>query len=188
MDQPSADRSTPPGVKGLANLVEKITPWLFTVGSWMFGGLIAVGMVMISTLLTVGPVDRAVRWSIAAFACALPLNVAGIFLLRLFMDMNEIALDDVTLQAFKDAEFPDIETYFPAPQEKETLRKRRSRVALIYSMGIGALSIVLSLTGLVAALWHMAWWIGLLLLTMTLISTALVMAVMARSQKRVVTR
>src|SRR5581483_1452054 len=27
--------------KGLRNLVERISPWLFTVGSWVFGGLIA---------------------------------------------------------------------------------------------------------------------------------------------------
>ena len=41
------------GVKGLRNLLEKITPWLFAVGSWIFGGLIAFNLVAVSSLLTV---------------------------------------------------------------------------------------------------------------------------------------
>jgi hypothetical protein len=35
------------GVKGLRNLLEKITSWLFAVGSWIFGGLIAFNLVAV---------------------------------------------------------------------------------------------------------------------------------------------
>jgi len=34
------------------------------------------------------------------------LNVAGIVLLRLIKDVNEVGLDDLTLRAFQDAGFP----------------------------------------------------------------------------------
>jgi hypothetical protein len=157
-------------MKSLGNLVEKVTPWLLDVGSWIFGGLIAVNLVVIASLITVGPVDTAIRISIAALACALPMNVAGIVLLRLTKDATDIQLDDLTLRSFQDAGFPDIDAYFPAPQDRETLRKRRSKIVLMISLGIAALSVALTLAGLVAALWHMAWWIGVVLLATAVVS------------------
>jgi hypothetical protein len=168
-------------MKGLGNLVERITPWLFEVGSWIFGGLIAFNLVVISALITVRPVDAAILISVTVFACALPLNVAGIFLLRLIKDMKGIGVDDLTLQAFQDAGFPDIEAYFPPPRERESHHKRRATIALGYSLGIAAPSIALTLTGLVAALWHVAWWIGVVLLAMVILSIALVTVVIAHS-------
>ena len=69
--------------RGLRNVAERLTPWLVDVGSWIFGGLTAVNLVVISALITVGPVDAAIRTASAALAAALPLNVAGIILLRL---------------------------------------------------------------------------------------------------------
>jgi hypothetical protein len=168
-------------IQGLGNLIERITPWLFEVGSWIFGGLIAFNLVVIASLITVGPVDDIILVSITAFACALPLNVAGVFLLRMVKDMKEIAIDDLTLQAFQDAEFPDIEAYFPPAGERAVLYKRRSRVALRYALGIVLVSTALTLTGLVAAVWYMAWWVGVALLVMIILSTVLVMAVLAHS-------
>jgi hypothetical protein len=73
-------------MQGLGNLVERLSPWLFAVGNWICGGLTAFGLVAISALLTVGPVDRAVLISTTAFACSLPLNVSAIFLLRMVKD------------------------------------------------------------------------------------------------------
>lgn len=149
------DEQTARTSKGLRNLAETTLPWLTDVGSWIFGGLTAVNLVVISALITVGPVDAAIRMSTAALATALPLNVAGIVLLRLIRDMNDVGLNDLTLRAFQDASFPDIDAYFPPPREKATQHVRRSRVALLYSMGIAVMSIVLTLTGMTAAVWHM---------------------------------
>lgn len=103
--------------RGLRHLAEQTLPWLLDVGSWIFGGLIAVNLLVTSALITVGPVDEAIRTSTAALAAALPLNVAGILLLRLIKDVKELGLEDLTLRAFQDADFPDIEAYFPAPEE-----------------------------------------------------------------------
>jgi hypothetical protein len=167
---------------GLGNLVERITPWLFDVGSWIFGGLIAFHLVILASLITVGPADSAILISITAFACALPLNVAGVFLLRLVKDMKDIGLEDLTLQAFQHASFPDIEAYFPPPEQRALLHKRRAGVALRFALGIVLVSSALTLTGLVAALWYMAWWVGVALLAMVILSTGLVTAALATSQ------
>jgi len=78
---PPADAQSAPTFRGLRNLAEKTSPWLTDVGSWIFGGLTAVNLVVISALITVGPVDAAIRTSTAALTAALPLNVAGIILL-----------------------------------------------------------------------------------------------------------
>ena len=52
---------------------------------------------------------------------------------------------------------------------------------LRYSLGLAALSTALKLTGTVAALWHMAWWVGVELLAMTMISAVAVLAVLGAS-------
>ena len=147
---------------------------LFEVGDWVFGGLIAVNLVLISALITVGPADGAILVSITAFGCALPLDVAGISLLRLVKDMNDIGIEDLTLQSYKEAGFPDIEAYLPTAPEREERRKKRAVLALWFASGIAALSIVLTATGLVAALWHMAWWVGVVVLCVILLSPVVV--------------
>jgi hypothetical protein len=165
-------------MKSLGNLVEKVTPWLLDVGSWIFGGLMAVNLVVIASLITVGPVDSAIQVSMTALVCALPLNVAGIVLLRLTKDVSDIRLDDLTLRVFQEAGFPEIETYFPPPQQRAALQKRRSEIVLLFSLGIAALSVALTMTGLAAALWHMAWWMGVVLFSMSVVSGLLVLLAM----------
>jgi hypothetical protein len=136
--------------------------------------LTAINLVVISALITVGPVATAIKISTAALAAALPLNVAGILLLRLIKDLKEVGIDGLTLRAFQDAGFPHIDAYFPAPRERAIQHARRSRVALLYSMGIAALSIALTVTGIAAALWHLGQWIALVLVSSVVLSAALV--------------
>ena len=102
----SVDERSARTFEGLRNLVARVTPWLIDVGSWIFGGLTAINLVVISALITVGPVASAIKISTAALAAALPLNVAGILLLRLINDLKEVGIDGLTLRAFQDAGFP----------------------------------------------------------------------------------
>lgn len=44
------------------------------------------------------------------------------------------------------------------------------------------LSVVLTLSGMVAALWHMAWWIGSALVVMVALSAGTVIVAFARAQ------
>jgi len=166
---------------GLGNVVDRMAPWLFEVGSWVFGGLTALNLVITAALITVGPADVAIRISIAAFACALPLNVAGICLLRLTKDTHDNHLDDVAFESFQSAGFPNIEAYFPPAEQRQSSRQRRVRVVLRYSLGMAAISMALTIAGTVAALWHMAWWVGTELAAMTVLSVAAVLAVLGAS-------
>ena len=166
----------------MGRLLDRTTPWLSEIGSWIFGGLVAVNLVVISALLTVGPVDAAVRISVTLFACALPLNVAGIVVLRLTKDLIDLGVDDLAQQAFKESGFPEIDAYFPPASERAALSKRRASVALRYSLAIAAVSAALTLAGLGAALWHMAWWIGSALLVMTMLAAGVVLVAFAHAQ------
>jgi hypothetical protein len=178
---PSVDEQSARTFRGIRNLAERITPWLVAVGSWIFGGLTAVNLVVLSALITVGPVDAAIRTSTAALAAALPLNVAGIILLRLIKDANDVILGDLTLRAFQDAGFPEIDAYFPSPAASATQHARRSRVALLYSLGIAAVSVALTVTGIAAAVWHMGHWIALVLLSAVILSAGLVTVAIAHA-------
>jgi len=144
----------------LARLLDRTTPWLVEVGTWVFGGLMALNLVVIAALITVGPVDAAVLISAAAFACALPLEVAGMIVLRLGKDAGDIRLESLALRSFQDARFPDIEAYFPPARERGGVAKRRARLTLGYALAIAMLSTLLTLVGVLASLWHMAPWVA----------------------------
>jgi hypothetical protein len=63
-------------MKAVSKVLENIMPWLLDVGSWIFGGLIAFNLLVMASLITVGPVDRSIKISTAGFALALPLIAA----------------------------------------------------------------------------------------------------------------
>jgi len=181
---PAVDERSARTFRGLRNLAERIAPWLVDVGSWVFGGLIAVNLVVLSALITVGPVDAAIRTATAALAAALPLNAAGIILLRLIKDATDVGLDDLALRAFQDAGFPDVEAYFPSPDESASQHSRRSRVALLYSLGIATMSIGLTVTGMAAAVWHMGHWIAFVLFAAVILSAGLLTIAIAHALPR----
>lgn len=167
--------------KAFGNYLEAISPWLLEFGNWIFGGLIAFNLVVVASLLTVGPAHPAILVSVTAFACALPLNLTGLFILKLLQDMKDIKLDELMQQAFKDADFPNVDAYFPDTQGMETFHKKRRDVTLRYSMGLASLSMTLTLIGLVAALYYMAWWIAALFVAMVILSLALLLTAMAHT-------
>lgn len=160
-------------------LIERITPWLLDLGSWVFGALLAFNLVILGALVTVGPVDAAVIVSTAAFALALPSDVAGFFLLRLLADMKNVDLEKVATQAFQEVGFGVEGDVLPAPTTHESIEKRRTRIVLGYSYGLLALAVVLTLIGITAALWHMAWWIAAIFVPMVVVSQGLVFKAIA---------
>ena len=168
----------------LGNLLERVTPWLLAVGSWIFGGLIAFNLLFIPAILNVRPVDLPIRISITAFAIALPLNVTGLLLLRLVKDIRDIRLDELTFQAFQETGFPNLDAYLPTLPERQKQNERKVRVSLGYSFAIATLTTVLTLTGLVAALWHVAWWIGAVLVGTLALCATLVIVIAGTSYSK----
>ena len=140
-------------------VLEQITPWLLELGNWIFGGLIAANLVFLGALLAVGRVDQAVEVSGAAMAIALPVNVVGFFLLRLAKDLKQVGLEQVTMQAFQEVGFTT-EELGPAAVSSELSEKKRAESMLAYSYTLLMFGAVLTVIGVTAALWHLAWWIG----------------------------
>lgn len=156
----------------LETLLARVTPWLLDLGNWIFGALIAFSLVILGAMLTVGPVDRAVLVATAAFALALPLDVAGFVLLRIAVDMKKVDLETVATAAFVEAGFTS-EEVGQALDPRESERKRTRKV-LLYSYNLLTLTALLTLVGMTAALWHMAWWIGVAFAAMLLVSLSVV--------------
>ena len=168
-------------MKAVGKLVERITPWLLDFGSWIFGGLIAFNLLVVAALITVGPVDPAITVSTAAFALALPLELAGLLLLRLDQDLKHVGFEEEVAQAFQEVG-PNVREQVASRTALELWPKRRTRIVLLYALWILALSVVLTLTGMAAALWHMAWWIGVVFFAMVLISQGMVIVAIVTSQ------
>lgn len=157
----------------LGNLLEQLKPWLIEFGSWIFGGLIAFNLIIIAPMLTIGAVQLTVLVSIVTFACALPLNVSGLLVLRLTKDLNDIAIDDVMHKAFEDAHLPVLTTHEP-------LYKQRTDVGIRYASRLAALSGMLTLLGMIAALWYIAWWVGVVFIAAVGASALITMMVATR--------
>jgi hypothetical protein len=168
-------------MNAFGKLLESIAPWLLEFGSWIFGGLIAFILLVIASVFTIGPVDPAVTVSTAAFAIALPLNITGLFLLRVFQDLKNVKFEEEAAQAFHDVGFT-IGEQLASPKTLESLRKRRTTIFLSWSLGILVLSSLLTLTGMIAVLWHMAWWIGVVFIAMVIICPVIVIIAFATSQ------
>ena len=177
---PAVDESWARTQAALGTVLESVTPWLLDLGNWIFGALIAFSLVILGALLTVGPVDRAVVIATAAFALALPPDVAGFVLLRLAADMKKVDLETLTTSAFVDAGFTP-EQVGQAPDPKE-LERRRTRTVLGFSYGMLTLTMLLSLVGVTATLWHMAWWIGIAFLAMVAVSMTVVGAALTTNR------
>lgn len=175
---PSPDETFSQTLKGFGTLVERLTPWLLDLGSWIFGALIAFNLLVLASLLTVGPIDAAVLIATLAIGLGLPPAVAGFFVLRLVEDVKKVRLEDMAADAFREAGFR-VEEQFPAPEAMEALVKRRTKTVLIYSYAILVFSVLLTVAGITAALWHMAWWVSLAFLLMMIVSGGAVIAAMA---------
>ncbi len=157
--------------------MELTMPWLVDVGNWIFAGLIAFDLVVMAPLIVTASADQALTISIVMFALALPLNLAGLVMLRLIKDMAHVGFSEEWARAYQEAGLP-LGEQLASPQVREAQRKRRAKVVLYYSFAVLTLSVVLTLTGLTAALWHIAWWIGIVFLAMTVISLGIVIASM----------
>jgi hypothetical protein len=165
-----------------ASVLDGITPWLLDLGNWVFGALIAFSLIILGALLTVGPVDRAVLIATAAFALALPPAVAGFVLLRLAADMRKVDIETLTTSAFVEAGF-SAEQVGQVADPRE-LEKRRTRASLAFSYSMLTLTLFLSLIGVTASLWHMAWWIGIAFLAMIVVTMIVVTAGLATNRSR----
>ncbi len=167
--------------RGFGRFIDRATPWLLEIGIWIFGSLLAFNLLVLASLFTVGPVDTAIKISTAVFAFDLPLNASGLILLRMVRELKDARVEDELTQALLDEGFTG-GGHIPAPPVIEAMRQRRAGMALRYAAGIMASSILLTLAGLVATLWHMSWWIGVGFCLMVVVSLVVTILALASSQ------
>jgi hypothetical protein len=164
---------------GFGKFIDQINPWLNEVGLILFGSLIALNLLIQASLFTIGPVDLAVKIATAAFAFALPLKVTGLLLLRLIREFKNVKFEDRLAQAFQEAGF--VSDQIPTVPSFEEIRKGRARNVVRLSLVILVLSILLVLIGLIATLWHMAWWIAVGFCVMVVICFFITIVAIANS-------
>lgn len=134
---------------------------------------------MLAALLTVGPVDRAVLISTAAFAVGLPPEVGAFVLLRLVRDLESTKIEDVVLQTLTEA---GLDSHLPAAASGSR-RERRAASALGVSYALLVVGIMSALVGLTATLWHMGWWIAVAFVAAVVVSQIIAFPVIARSSR-----
>ncbi len=173
------------GRRAYDGLLERITPWLFEIGSWIFGGLIAFTLLILPSLITARPLDLPIEVAAAAFALALPLNVTGLVLLRIVRDVKPGGFEEEIAQVFQEAGLTPGEQEVPSLITLQAVRKRGTRSVLYADLGILMLSSAMTLVGTVAALWHIAWWIAVAFGAMVFICLIIVQIVMSTAQPRI---
>jgi hypothetical protein len=72
----------------------------------------------------------------------------------------------------------------PAPPAFEEMRKRRTGIVLLSAPGILVVSALLTLTGITATLWYMAWWIAVAFCAMVVLSLFIIGLAVGGSQPR----
>ena len=161
MSEAAQPRESRPG-----ELLNLVAPWLTDFGNWIFGALIGFNLVILGAILTIGPVDHAVNIATAAVATALPPGALGLILLRVVTDVRNIRRSRSGADTSEQG----------GP----------SMVVLRYAVGLMLVTILLTLIGVTAALWHMAWWIAVAFVAVLGLSLAVfvIAAVQMRGRSR----
>ena len=169
---------------GFLQFLAGMAPWLMELGNWIFGGLIAFNLLILGAVLTIEPLDDAVRIAIAADALALPPSVVGLILLRLVADVRNLRQSQAAKQAIREAGFTLAGV---PPPERQAAVVRLRTVIFRFTNGLMIVTVLFTLIGLTAALWHAGWWIGiafLAVLALSLGTLALGAAQLARGGAR----
>lgn len=162
-------------------LISHIAPWFFEFGSWIFGGLIAYSIVLVQAPILNSAVtrgDRALVICTLMLALALPLDILGLIVLRLFSDLDRFDLEKEMEEAFKEVvEAADL-TY-EEPDQAALERWRKKRMGRIFNLSVSILFVVLALTvaATAAAIWYVMWWLAVVFLAMigaTVVSLSLI--------------
>jgi hypothetical protein len=145
--------------------------------------LIGFDGLVLSALVTVGPVDPAVVAATTAVALGLPLTLVGLLLLRLDQDWRRGGSEEEWAQRYRHLGSAVGEPV-PSPAALRAWRRRRAGSVLRASLWLLAVSGVLALIGLGAVLWHMRWWIAVVFFAMVVLSLGIVVAVLSAAPPR----
>lgn len=151
-------------------LISHIAPWFFEFGNWIFGGLIAYSIVLIQSPILNSAVtrgDRALVICTLTLALALPLDVLGLIVLRLFGDLRRFDLEKEMQETYK-AVLEAADPTYGELDQAALERWQKKRMAWIFNLSVSILFVVLALTiaATTAAIWYVMWWIAVVFLAM----------------------
>jgi hypothetical protein len=141
-----------------------VLKWLYDVGGWIFTGLIAVALMIIQNLIGIGHSDRGLLVAGLVLAVALPLNLAGLWIVRYIQNLDQAAAGAKPPLAKKQSVADDATVNAAAifSAKKRTFTNRVVTIVL-------ALSVLLTLLGLALALWHISWVVTVVFLVAILV-------------------
>jgi len=116
--------------------------WLYNRGSWFFGALTALSLILILDLILIGSGGPATLVAGLAVAIALPFNLAGLWLIRFFKDLKLTAGEAILKQ-------PDESTVVVTPTKKGLID---STATIAFAVG-GFFTVV----SVISALWRISW-------------------------------
>lgn len=152
-----------------------ILKWLYEVGGWIFTGLIAVALMIVLNLITVGIADRVLLVAGLVLAAALPLNLAGLWIVRYIQNLDQALAEAKPPVARQPIE--DESTVMVASAQIFSAKKRKFTNDIITI--ILALSVLLTLLGLSLALWHISGAVAIVFLLAILVGLLATLGVLA---------
>lgn len=148
---------------GLMSAMEKsqqiAARWLYELGGWIFGALIAASLMVLQDLIPLGATDRVTV--IAALACALaiPFHIAGLVIVRYVRDLLQAASELVAQNSGAGSERPGAITF--SAQIFSPSKRRAMDMAVSTCLFLGSL---FTLVALAAAFLRISWLVALLFL------------------------
>lgn len=146
-----------------------VLKWLYDAGGWIFAGLIAVAFLVLQSLMTIGHLDGVLLVAGLTLAAALPLNLAGAWIVRDLKNRE---------QAFVEVTLPAEQSGGPASQTPAFSAAQRRFTQTILSVLFG-LSVLFTLIGVICALWHISGAVSIVFLIALVISILATLWVLA---------
>lgn len=153
--------------------------WLYELGGWIFGGLIAAAIMLFPALIALGFADRATLIAGLALAISLPFDLAGLAIIRYFKDLTQ-ATEEARAVLAQNANV-DAETLTRIKVESEAFTPAKRRVMDFTASLILVVSMLFTLISVGSALWRVSWAVTLLFLIACLVGLWLVIRVIRYS-------
>jgi hypothetical protein len=123
--------------------------WLYELGGWIFGALIAAALMVLQDLIPLGTTDRVTMVAAFATALAIPFHIAGLVIVRYFRDLYQAASEVALAQNLNQGnELPTFSSQIFSPA-----KRRAMDTAVSTALLLGAL---FTLLGVAFALWRIS--------------------------------
>jgi len=135
--------------------------WLYELGGWIFGALVAASLMVLQDLIPLGAPDRVTVVAALACALAIPFHIAGLVIVRYVRDLQQAARE-LAGQNMGDGS----ELQILSPTKRRSLDRAVSTALFLGSF--------FTLIALAAALGRISWLVAVLFLLASIAGTVLI--------------